>query len=187
MNVTDGNTEGIIERKNFVVLSGCSGGGKSTLLAELARRGFKTVAETGRQIVKDQLATGGRGLPWVDLNQFLELALSKNTFNYTSTASDQGYVFFDRSIIDTVQNNGSQSTRFRETALKFRYHHTVFLVPPWQEIYQVDAERKHTFEDGVKEYEELLKKYDEFNYHIEIIPKLSISQRADWLLEKLHY
>ncbi|WP_273069065.1 AAA family ATPase [Thioclava marina] len=28
-----------------VVLSGCSGGGKSTLLAELASRGFETVEE----------------------------------------------------------------------------------------------------------------------------------------------
>jgi len=29
----------------FVVLSGCSGGGKSTLLAELARRGHSVVEE----------------------------------------------------------------------------------------------------------------------------------------------
>ena len=35
----------------FIILSGCSGGGKSTLLAELARRGFATVEEPGRRIV----------------------------------------------------------------------------------------------------------------------------------------
>jgi predicted ATPase len=35
----------------FVVISGCSGGGKSTLLAELARRGYRTVEEPGRRIV----------------------------------------------------------------------------------------------------------------------------------------
>ncbi len=48
-------------RDFFVVLSGCSGGGKSTLLAELGRRGFRTFAEPGRQIVKEQTAIGGNG------------------------------------------------------------------------------------------------------------------------------
>jgi len=31
-----------------IVLSGCSGGGKSTLLMELARLGFQTFEEPGR-------------------------------------------------------------------------------------------------------------------------------------------
>ena len=38
----------------FIILSGCSGGGKSTLLAELARRGFATVEEPGRRIVIEE-------------------------------------------------------------------------------------------------------------------------------------
>jgi predicted ATPase len=33
----------------FIVISGCSGDSKSTLLAELARRGFATVVEPGRR------------------------------------------------------------------------------------------------------------------------------------------
>jgi predicted ATPase len=41
----------------FVVISGCSGGGKSTLLAELARRGHAVVEEPGRRIVQ---RNGGR-------------------------------------------------------------------------------------------------------------------------------
>jgi hypothetical protein len=33
--------------ENFVTISGCSGGGKSTLLSELRRRGFATIDEPG--------------------------------------------------------------------------------------------------------------------------------------------
>jgi len=33
----------------FVVLSGCSGGGKSTLLSELGRRGYRVVEELALQ------------------------------------------------------------------------------------------------------------------------------------------
>lgn len=51
---------------HLFVISGCSGGGKSTLLSELERRGFSTVAEPGRAIVKEQLCSGGTALPWED-------------------------------------------------------------------------------------------------------------------------
>ena len=43
----------------FVVLSGCSGAGKSSLLSELERRGFSIYEEPGRQVVKEQLYIGG--------------------------------------------------------------------------------------------------------------------------------
>ena len=59
----------------FVVLSGCSGGGKSTLLAELRRRGHATVDEPGRRIVKDESADGGTALPWIDLAAFARRAI----------------------------------------------------------------------------------------------------------------
>ena len=50
----------------FVVISGCSSGGKSTLIAELGKRGHAAVEEPGRRIVKEELASGGSALPWVD-------------------------------------------------------------------------------------------------------------------------
>jgi predicted ATPase len=34
----------------WVVISGCSGGGKSALLSEFARRGYRTVDEPGLRI-----------------------------------------------------------------------------------------------------------------------------------------
>ena len=37
-----------ITKKNYVVISGCSGRGKSTLLSELVRRGYSVVLEPGR-------------------------------------------------------------------------------------------------------------------------------------------
>ena len=53
-----------IIKKNYVIISGCSGGGKSTLLSEkLVRRGYFVVLEPGRQIVKEQHAIDGEGLP----------------------------------------------------------------------------------------------------------------------------
>jgi hypothetical protein len=60
----------------FVVISGCSGGGKSTLLAELARRGQAVVEEPGRRIVREERAGDGAALPWVDPAAFARRAVA---------------------------------------------------------------------------------------------------------------
>ena len=60
----------------FIVLSGCSGGGKSTLLEELLRRGHAVVEEPGRRIVQQELAAGGSALPWLDLEAFARRAVA---------------------------------------------------------------------------------------------------------------
>ena len=59
------------------MISGCSGSGKSSLLAELARRGCNTCAEPGRQIVKKQQHIGGDALPWANATKFVDLVISR--------------------------------------------------------------------------------------------------------------
>lgn len=86
-----------IVKNHYVVISGCSGGGKSTLLSELASRGYPIVLEPGRQIVKEQLAIEGDALPWVNLDKFLELVLSRYLYAFNSQKGDQT-IFFDRII-----------------------------------------------------------------------------------------
>ena len=71
-------------RPHFVILSSCSGGGKSTILSALSRRGYQAVPEPGRQIVKEQEAIDGDALPWKNVHQFL------------ITQEKEKFVFFDR-------------------------------------------------------------------------------------------
>ena len=70
----------------FVVISGCSSGGKSTLLAELSRRGYAVVKEPGRRVVKDELAGDGLALPWVDATAFLRRAVAMFSVDSQSAA-----------------------------------------------------------------------------------------------------
>ena len=174
-----------IIKNNYVVISGCSGGGKSTLLSELASRGYLTIAEPGRQIVKEQTAINGNGCPRINLEKFLDLALSRYLLQFNSQIEQQQLVFFDRSIIDSVQLSASQPEYFQNAAQKFRYNHIVFLVPPWEEIFLNDPERTHSFVSAKKEFEELLVKYKSFGYETVLVPKVSIKDRADFILQKL--
>ena len=66
--------EGQTRGDQIFVVSGCSGSGKSALIAALAQRGQVVATEPGRQIVKDEIQRGGDGLPWVNPQRFIDLA-----------------------------------------------------------------------------------------------------------------
>lgn len=171
-------------RNNFIVISGCSGGGKSSLLSELSNRGYPVALEPGRQIVKEQTIINGDALPWINLQKFLDLALSRYLFLFNSQNETQKFVFFDRGIVDAIQLSQTPKS-FDNAAKKFRYNKRVFLVPPWEEIFTTDAERKHSFESAKNEFDDLLIKYKNFGYETILVPKVSVKKRADFILDKL--
>jgi predicted ATPase len=171
----------------FVVLSGCSGGGKSTLLAELARRGHAVVDEPGRRIVRDETPRGGRALPWVDAEAFLRRAIAMALDDRREARAASGWVFFDRGLIDAVSGLEEMTGEpaLAEYGEAHRYHRTVFLTPPWPEIYVTDAERKHGYEQAVAEYGRLVGDYGRLGYETVEVPKRPVAERADFVLSRL--
>jgi predicted ATPase len=170
-----------------VIISGCSGGGKSTLLAELARRGHATVEEPGRRIVKEELAGQGAALPWVDPVAFARRAIVMAAEDQVRAEGRAGWTFFDRGLIDAASAlQAATGEPVLETYRdRYRYYRTVFLTPPWPEIYVTDAERQHGFEEAVAEYERLLLAYPEVGYEVVVLPKKDVVARADFLLGRL--
>jgi len=174
---------------SFYVLSGCSGSGKSSLLDELARRGYATVDEPGRQIVKEQSHIGGDGLPWQDSAKFLELVVSRSMYQFNDRRrSRERPVFFDRSIVDVVSHferiGSDVPLPFAKAARAYRYEEKVFMTPPWREIFRNDEERRHSFEEAVAEYAGLLPCFRRLGYEIVVVPKLGIGERADFVLSE---
>ena len=51
---------------HFFVVTGGPGAGKTTLIEELARRGFLPVPESGRAIIRKEIQTGVNALSWAD-------------------------------------------------------------------------------------------------------------------------
>src|SRR5699024_7773440 len=134
---------------NFIVISGCSGGGKSTLLAELQRRGHAVVEEPGRRILRDEIRTGGERLPWVDKVAFLRRILAVALEDHEEvTKAGHERVFFDRGFIDAAAalEELTGEPLLNRLSQTHRYHECVFLAPPWPEIYVQDAERRHGFD-----------------------------------------
>ena len=169
--------------ERFVVISGCSGGGKSTLLAELGRRGHAIVEEPGRRIVKEELREGGFALPWKDGSAFARRAIAMALEDRTLAASLTGWVFFDRGLVDAAAalQHLTGEPALAALAQEHRYHQTVFLTPPWPEIYINDPERRHDLEAAEDEYSRLLEVYPSLGNTVAILPKVGVSQRADFI------
>ena len=168
----------------LVVLSGCSGGGKSALLAELAARGHAVFPEPGRQVVKEETLIGGAALPWVDMARFAERCLARAAYFFNIADAGEGPVFFDRGIIDAVtalERVGPLPAAAAEAARRYRYGRRVFLVPPWAELFARDTERQHGFESAVAEYDALVESYARHGYEPEQVPRGSVSERADFV------
>jgi predicted ATPase len=176
-------------RDRLVVISGCSGGGKSMLLDALAARGFRTFAEPGRQIVKEQTAIGGDALPYVNDRAFGELCISRTINRMIEAAGAQDYVFFDRALIDPIAYFDHAGldvpAHWTRAAERFRFNAKVFLVPPWPEIFANDEERKHSFEEALAQYKTLRHTYERFGYAPVIVPKAPVADRADFILPSL--
>ena len=97
--------------------------------------------------------------------------------------------FFDRGIPDVLaymdffgQPYGKE---FKETCIDHRYD-TVFIVPPWEEIYVSDGERFETYEEAERIHDTLMNVYTQFGYNPISVPKDEIQKRIDFILETLN-
>ena len=167
------------------LISGCSSGGKSTLLDALRASGFHTVSEPGRRIVAEQRAGNGRALPWVDMEAFARRALDMARADLERTASLHGPVFFDRGVIDAaVALERSAGVPLEESlGAEHVYCAPVFVTPPWPDLFQTDSERRHGFEDALAEYEALTDAFRRLGYATRDLPKSPVSERMSFVLD----
>lgn len=175
----------MIEKPNFHVLTGGPGVGKTTLLHELERRGERVVAETARAVIREQAASGGRAVPWIDNEAFVRLTAERDMALFDRLAGETRGVFFDRGLMDSWRANGTTPWPELVRALsERRYNRRVFVAPPWAEIYITDAERRQDWPEAERTYHRILSNLDELGYAAIVLPKASVEERARFVIEQ---
>ena len=171
----------------YVVISGCSGGGKSTLLTELRRLGHAVVEEPGRRIVREETASGGKALPWVNPEAFARRAVAMAIDDHAAAAAQPGWIFFDRSLVDAASGLEHVTATPILAALgqRWRYHRRVFLAEPWLELFSSDGERRHSFLAAEDEYQRLARDYPALGYQTILLPRIPVTGRAAFVLDTL--
>ena len=161
------NNNESVNHERFHIVTGGPGSGKTSLLEGLRSGGYACSTEAGRGIIQDQLSIAGRALPWDDRALFAELMLSWEMRSYRIAEATTGPVFFDRGVPDVLgylRLIGIPAPHhIQKAAQEFPYNKTVFITPPWREIFQQDRERKQDFDEAIRTYEALVATYTEIS------------------------
>ncbi|WP_321364950.1 AAA family ATPase [uncultured Celeribacter sp.] len=174
---------------HFFVVTGGPGAGKTSLITELARRGFHTIPESGRAIIREEMASGGDALPWADRTAYSERMLEQDLSAHSAAQAPSGAVIFDRGIPDIMGYLtlcGLPVPRHLTTAAKAaRYNRRVFLAPYWDEIFTQDTERKQTRAEAEATCAVMRETYTALGYKITELPRADIATRADFVCAQL--
>jgi predicted ATPase len=173
----------------FFVVTGGPGAGKTSLITELSRRGFHTIPESGRAIIREEMAHGGNALPWADRMAYAERMLERDFRAYEDAQALSGPVIFDRGLPDIMGYltlcGLPVPPQVAAAAKAARYNAHVFLAPFWDEIFTQDIERKQTRAEAEATCAVMRETYAALGYQVRELPRADITSRADYVCAQL--
>ncbi|WP_103071735.1 AAA family ATPase [Aquimarina sediminis] len=165
------------------IITGAPGTGKTSLINALQENNYLCFAEVSRKIIIEQQQKKSNKTPWADLSGFahlvylhtieeLQLPVEKNSFS-------------DRGLPDIMAYLKSKDYVIPKHLLDFSYKKyyapTVFLLPPWKEIYTTDPQRLQSYPEAVHIHQYLTEVYESLNFSIELLPKTTLEERVDFI------
>ena len=170
------------------IITGAMGSGKSTVLKILSKKKLLVVDEPARQILLEQRSISGNGVPEKDPLLFTQLLLSRAIYQYKCMQHSTMPILFDRGIPDNIAYArlfGIDLPAAENAAQLIRYNTSVFIFPPWEEIYTTDDERKMSFLDAKVFGDEIKIIYASLGYRLIEVPRINSQLRAQFILDNL--
>jgi predicted ATPase len=171
------------------VITGGPGSGKSTLIAALAEAGVRTSAEVAREIIKEQIASGGDALPWANHLAFAEAMIVREIAARAEALASGGTVVLDRGTPDVVGflrlSGLTVPPHIDAAARTCRYNSRVFIAPWWPEIFTTDAERKQSPHEAAATFAVMVQTYRDYGYTLVELPRATVAARVAFVLEQI--
>ncbi|WP_114903397.1 AAA family ATPase [Kordia sp. SMS9] len=172
-----------------ILIVGGPGTGKSTLITDLEAKGHVCFHEISREVTA---AAQKRGIEQLFLTQpllFSELLLKGRIEQFKDAEPlNTPYAFYDRGIPDVAAymdyTGDSYPEMFHNACYEYTYD-IVFMLAPWEEIYEQDNERYESYEEAQKIQQYLTTAYEKHGYHLIDVPFGTVSERVTFILNTL--
>ncbi|MDB5265203.1 MAG: hypothetical protein JWN64_774 [Parcubacteria group bacterium] len=171
---------------HWQVITGGPCSGKTTLVNELASRGYQTVTESAREYIASELA---KGVP-MEVLRADQALLQSGIFDLKLIKEDaaprEGVVFLDRGLPDTrayCRVHAVSESELMAKAIETARYENVFVLdslPMLQDEIRTESE-----EEKKILHESTLNVYKELGFNIISVPVGTIEERVDFVLSRL--
>lgn len=173
-----------------IVIAGGPSTGKTSVIKAIEGKGFACFHEISREITLQARKEGIEQLFLTDPLLFSKRILEGRVHQFkAATKHADAIVFLDRGLHDVLAYlecfNTTYPSEFTKVCKQYTYD-KIFLLPPWKEIHTSDSERYENFEEALKIHDCLEKTYTDFGYEVIEVPKVSIAQRVEFILNSLN-
>lgn len=176
----------VVSHERFII-SGGPGSGKTTLIRELLARGETCCPEVSRELIREQMLTGGTLLPWNNLEHFAQECARRMRQQLAAAPADCR-VFFDRGLPDVIgylRRAGLETSELADA--RALYGPIVFFAPPWPAIYVNDPERPQSYAESCELSVHIRAAYLELGFQIVDLPRTAVGARADFIQNTLRH
>lgn len=172
-----------------IVITGGPGSGKTALINYLENAGYQVMHEISRDVILEAQKDGIEQLFLENPILFSEKLLEGRLKQFQEAINCAAPIlFYDRGMPDVTAYmdfvNTHYPNNFIETCRAFKYDE-IFVLPPWEEIYEQDNERYESFEQAEKIFDFLKKGYEDYGYRTFKVPVGTVKERAEYILNKL--
>jgi predicted ATPase len=156
-------------------------------LGALQERGHAICGDAARAIIQNRRKLGLSPRPGAA--EFAQQVLDADIVGFVRHATTQGYVFYERGVIDSLgmlsEVSPLDASELESWLSRYAYHPRAFILPPWSAIYTNDAERDHTFAHAEEVHAATAAWYRRCGYQLVEVPKVSVAERCEYVLQSL--
>jgi beta-phosphoglucomutase len=179
-----------IKQKRYIITGG-PGCGKTSVINELAKKGYLIVREAATDIIEEELQQNIQ-VPWMADDYHIKISTLMAKRQAEVKNSKESVVFFDRGHLDGITYILLQRRKLPQEVVDYVqttidenfFDKTVFFIENL-EFYEQAPHRDENLEEALEKSYHIKQNYQALGYEVINIPPGTIEQRSEWIINQI--
>jgi predicted ATPase len=170
------------------VLDGGPGNGKTSVIKELKKRGYKCIDEAPRLLSENDSRFKGKSIKEVSKEQFYPAVIDLMIQQAKEAVKNNDVCFIDRGLGGALAYFKLANYKVEDKKLEFikNFRYTKVFVFDFLDKYKKDSLRQETEEEQKEIQKNIIECYESLGIVPIIVPFMSVEKRADFVLKNIH-